>query len=165
MYFEKFQWLPWQRELKIDQKQRKNGHFCNFVWHLIKCDLPPINIPQGISMVVKNFLCLFLINSCQFYMIRIFWSLKYIPLTMTIPQMWRITTIWFQMSHFIRSVSDNGKCGIILKLPTVGVHLCVFWKFSVVAMATGAKNYSTTEENGLFCNFVWYLSAIYSQSI
>ena len=91
-------------------------------------------------MVVKNFLSLFLINSCQFYMIRIFWSLKYIPLKMTIPQMWRISTIWLQMSHFIRSESDHGKCGIILKLPTVGVHLCVFWQFSVVAMATGAKN-------------------------
>ena len=91
-------------------------------------------------MVVKNFLSLFLINSCQFYMIRIFWCLKYIPLKMTILQMRSLSTIWLQMSHFIRSVSDHGNCGIILKLPTVGVHPCVFGTFSVVAMAMGAKN-------------------------
>ena len=39
----------------------------------------------------------------------------------------------------MRSVSDHGKCDIIFKLSTVGVYSCVFRKFSVVAMATGAK--------------------------
>ena len=87
--------------------------------------------------------------------------MKYSPLKITVLQMRSLSTIWLEMSHFIRSVSDHGKCSIILKLSTVGVHSCVFWKFSVVAMATGAKNWSKTEENGLFCNFVWYLSAIY----
>ena len=68
MYFENFQWLPWQRELIIDQKQGKNGHFCV----MIKCDLSKINTPQGIIMVFKKFLALSLINSCQFDMTRIF---------------------------------------------------------------------------------------------
>ena len=65
--------------------------------------------------------------------------MKYSPLKITIQQMRSLSTIWLKMSHFIRSVSDHVKCGIILKLPTVGVHSCVFRKFSVVAMATGAK--------------------------
>ena len=40
---------------------------------IFKCDLSPINISKGISLFVKNFLALFLINSWQFYMIKIFW--------------------------------------------------------------------------------------------
>ena len=44
------------------------------------------------------------------------------------------------MSHIIRSVSDHGKYGNILKLSTVGVHSCVDLVVSVVAMATGATN-------------------------
>ena len=44
------------------------------------------------------------------------------------------------MSYIIRSVSDHGKYGIILKLSTVGVHSCVDLVVSVVAMATGATN-------------------------
>ena len=28
---------------------------------------------------------------------------------------------------FFRSVSDHGRCGVILKLLTVGVHSCVVW--------------------------------------
>ena len=67
-------------------------------------------------------------------------GLKYSPLNMTILQMRSLSTIWLKMSHFIRSVSDYGKYGIILKLLTLGVHLCAFGKFSVVAMATGAQN-------------------------
>ena len=35
----------------------------------------------------------------------------------------------------------------------MGVHQCVVIVVSVVAMATGAKNYSKTEENGHFCHF------------
>ena len=66
-------------------------------------------------------------------------GLKYSRLNITIPQMQSLSTILLKMSHFIRSVSDHGKCGIILKLSTVGVHSFVFRKFSVVAMATDAK--------------------------
>ena len=44
------------------------------------------------------------------------------------------------MCHFFRSVSDHGKCGVILKLLTVGVHSCVVLVVSVVAMATVTKN-------------------------
>ena len=40
---------------------------------IFKCDLSSINISKGISLVIKNFLALFLINSWQFYMIKIFW--------------------------------------------------------------------------------------------
>ena len=42
------------------------------IFAIHKCDLPPINTPQGI-MVFKNFLPFILINSCQFDIIRIFW--------------------------------------------------------------------------------------------
>ena len=39
-----------------------------------KCNLPPINKSKGISLFnKKKFLALFLINSCQLYMIEIFW--------------------------------------------------------------------------------------------
>ena len=38
-----------------------------------KCDLSPLNMAEGISLFIKNFLALFLINSWQFYMIKIFW--------------------------------------------------------------------------------------------
>ena len=54
------------------------------------------------------------------------------------------------MSHFIRSVSDYGKWGIKLEFPTVGVHSCVFWEFSVVAMATAVMNKSKTAKNQHF---------------
>ena len=80
--------------------------------------------------------------------------MKYSPLKIAILQMRSLSTIWLKMSHFIRSVSDHAKCSIILKLSTVGVHSCVFGNFSVIDMATGAKNQSKTEENDLFCNFV-----------
>ena len=50
----------------------------------------------------------------------------YSSLKMTIPQIRSLCTILLKMSHFIRSVSDHGKCGIILKLSTVGVYSCVF---------------------------------------
>ena len=40
---------------------------------IFKCDLSPIKISKGISLFIKNFLGLFLINSWQFYMIKIFW--------------------------------------------------------------------------------------------
>ena len=59
---------------------------------------------------------------------------------MAIKQVRGLSTIWRKMSHFIRSVSDHGKCGTKLKLLTVEVHLCVVWEFSVVAMATAVKN-------------------------
>ena len=130
---------------------------------ILKCDLPQINTPQAISMVIKSFLALFVINSCQFHMIKIFWVWSS-PLKVTILQMRSLSTKWLQMSHFIISVLDHGKCGIILKLSAVGFHSCVFSKFSVVAMAAGAKNWSKQSKNGNFCNFcnfVWYLSAIY----
>ena len=39
---------------------------------IFKCDLPIINISKGISLFIKNFLALFLINSWQLYMIKIF---------------------------------------------------------------------------------------------
>ena len=32
-----------------------------------------------------------------------------------------------------------------IKLPTMGVHSCVFWQFSLVAMATGVMNKSTAK--------------------
>ena len=66
---------------------------------------------------------------------------------MTIPQMWSLSTIWLKKSHFIGSVSDHGKCGIKLKFPTVEVHLCIFWEFSVVAMAAAVMNKSKTAKN------------------
>ena len=56
--------------------------------------------------------------------------------------MWSLSILWLQMSHFIRSVSDHGKCSIKLKLSNVRVHSHVIWEFSVVAMATGDKNLS-----------------------
>ena len=40
---------------------------------IFKCDLSPINISKGISLFIKNYLAMFLINSWQFYMIKIFW--------------------------------------------------------------------------------------------
>ena len=43
------------------------------IFVIFKCDLSPINISKGISLFIKNFLALFLINSWQFYMIKIFW--------------------------------------------------------------------------------------------
>ena len=64
--------------------------------------------------------------------------------------MWSLSTKLLKMSHFIRSVSDHGKCGIKLKLPTVGVHWCVFWEFAVVAMATAVMNKSKTAKNQHF---------------
>ena len=82
MYFENLQWLPWQREPNINQKQGKMVIFVIFL--ILKCNLPPINTPQSINMVIKIFLALFLINSCKFYMIKIVWGLKYSPLRMTI---------------------------------------------------------------------------------
>ena len=57
-----------------------------------------------------------------------------------LPQKQSLSTIWLNMSHFIRSVSNHDECGIKLKLLMVGVDLGVFWEFSVVAMATGARN-------------------------
>ena len=64
---------------------------------------------------------------------------------MTILQMLCLSTIWLKMCHFFRSGSDHGKCGVKLKLSTVGVHSCVFLVVSLVAMPTGAENYSKTE--------------------
>ena len=55
---------------------------------------------------------------------------------MAIPQMRGLFTIWLKMSHFIISVSDQGKCGTKLKLSTVEVHSRVIWELSVVSMAT-----------------------------
>ena len=63
-------------------KHRKMVIFVIFI--ILKCDLPPINTSQGINMVIKIFIALFLINSWQFYMIKIFWGLEYSPLKMTI---------------------------------------------------------------------------------
>ena len=54
------------------------------------------------------------------------------------------------MSHIIRSVSDHGKYGIILKLSTVGVRSRVDLVVSVVAMATGATIKQKQRENGHF---------------
>ena len=54
------------------------------------------------------------------------------------------------MCHFFRSVSDHGKCGIKLKLSTVGVHLSVVLIDSVVAMATGAKTQEFIKNRGIF---------------
>ena len=120
---------------------KNRGKMVIFVICVIrKCDLFLINTPQGISMITKIFLPLFLINSCQFHISKNILGMKYSPLKITILQLRSLSTIWLKMSHLIRSVSDHSKCGIILKLPTMGVHLCVFGKFSVVAMATGAKN-------------------------
>ena len=67
---------------KLKKHRGKMVIFVIFV--ILKCDLPPINTPRSINMVIKIFLALFLINSCQFYMIKIFWGLKYSPLNMTI---------------------------------------------------------------------------------
>ena len=61
--------------------------------------------------------------------------------------MWSLSTIWLKMSRLFESESDHGKCGIKLKLPTVGVYLCVFWEFSVVAVATAVTNKSKTAKN------------------
>ena len=66
----------------LKKTQRKMFIFVIFV--ILKFDLPPINTPHSINMVIKIFLALFLINSCQFYMIKLFWGLKYSPLKMTI---------------------------------------------------------------------------------
>ena len=44
------------------------------------------------------------------------------------------------MCHSFRSGSGHDKCGIKLKLSTVGVHSCVVLVVSLVAMATAAKN-------------------------
>ena len=63
------------------QKFKKTEKMVIFViFVILKCNLPPINTPQSINMVIKIFLALFLTNSCQFYMIEIFWGLKYSPL-------------------------------------------------------------------------------------
>ena len=59
--------------------------------------------------------------------------------------MWCLSTIWLKMSHFIKSVLDQVKCGTKLKLSTVEVYSCVVWEFSVVAMATAVKNESKTD--------------------
>ena len=40
---------------------------------IFKCDLSQINISKGLGLFIKNFLALFLINSWQFYMIKIIW--------------------------------------------------------------------------------------------
>ena len=37
---------------------------------IFKCDLPPINTPQGIGLFSKSFLALVLINSCQLNMTK-----------------------------------------------------------------------------------------------
>ena len=49
------------------------------------------------------------------------------------------------MCHFLRSVSDHDKCGVKLKLSTMGVLVV-----SLVTMATGAKNKTKTEEKWSF---------------
>ena len=59
---------------------------------------------------------------------------------MVIPQMRCLSSIWLEVRHFIRSVSDHDKYGIKLKLLTVGVHSCMVLVVSVVAMATEVKN-------------------------
>ena len=101
-----FHWLPWQQESKIAQKQ-ENDHFCNV------CDT---KVRSNNNPKQHTTLPLCLINS--FYMIETFWDLKYIHLKMMIPQMRSLSTIWLKMSHFVRSVSDNGTCSIKLKLST-----------------------------------------------
>ena len=65
---------------------------------------------------------------------------------MVIPQMMCLSSIWLEVRHFIRSVSDHGKYGIKLKLLTVGVHLCMVLVVSVVAMATGGTNFKKEEK-------------------
>ena len=40
---------------------------------IFKCDLSPNNTSKGIKMSTKNFLALFLINSCQFHLTETFW--------------------------------------------------------------------------------------------
>ena len=63
------------------QKLKKTEKMVIFViFVILKGNLPPINTPESINMVIKIFLALFLTNSCQFYMIEIFWGLKYSPL-------------------------------------------------------------------------------------
>ena len=108
------------------QKLIKNrGKWPFVIFVILKCDLPPINTPQGINMLIKIFLALFLINSRQFYMIKMFWGLKYSPLKMTIESIHR----WLKMIYFIRSVSDHGKCSIKLKFSTrefVNVYFGIF---------------------------------------
>ena len=59
---------------------------------------------------------------------------------MVIPQMRCLSSIWLEVRHSIRSVSDHSKYGIKLKLLTVGVHSCTDLVVSVVAFATGVKN-------------------------
>ena len=52
-----------------------------------------------------------------------------------------LSSIWLEVRHFIRSVSDHDKYGIKLKPLTVGVHLCMVLVVYVVAMATKVKNF------------------------
>ena len=57
---------------------KNKGKMVIFVIYVIhKCNLPPINTPQGISPVIKDFLTLFLINSCQFYLAKIYFCYCY----------------------------------------------------------------------------------------
>ena len=51
------------------------------------------------------------------------------------------------MCHFFRSMANHS---IKLKLSKVGVHSCVVLLVSVVAIATGAKNLSKSEEKLTF---------------
>ena len=121
---------------------------------IFKCHFPPINTSKGISLFFKNFLPPFLINSWQFHMTKIFWGLKYSSLKMTMPHMRSLFTTWLKMIHFIRSVSDHYKCGIILKLLTVEVHSCVFCViYQWLPWQREPKNNQKQRKNGHFCNF------------
>ena len=73
---------------------------------------------------------------------------------MAILQMWCLSTIWLEMRHFIRSVSDHGKYGTKVKLSTVSIHSCIVSAVSVVAMATGVKNLKKTGKMDIFVIFV-----------
>ena len=88
------------------------------IFAILKCDLSPINTPQGINMVIKIFLALFLINSCQFYMIKIFGGLKYSPLKMTIESIHSIAynDLFYQIS--VKSWQMRYQ----IKVPNPGVH-------------------------------------------
>ena len=57
--------LAIKREPKFNQKQRKMFIFSNFCNIKVR-SIPPINTPQGINMVIKNLLALFLIFGVNF---------------------------------------------------------------------------------------------------
>ena len=82
-----------------------------------------------------------------------FLGLKYSLLKMTIPQMQSLSTIWLKMSHFIRSVSYHGKCGIESKVnqktgKTIIFVLCEILKCDLLPSYT-SKGTSMVTKNFL----------------